>query len=121
EVTRVEGRVPDHIRGTYYVNGPARFGRAGRRYRNWLDGDGMVCALRFDVRIRFNSRYVRTRKLVAEEEAGRLLFRTFGTSFPGDRLRRGIVTESPANVSICRFDDRLLVFGEQSLPYAIDP
>jgi all-trans-8'-apo-beta-carotenal 15,15'-oxygenase len=121
EVTRVEGRIPEYIRGTYYVNGPARFARGEQVYRNWLDGDGMVCAVRFDGGVQFINRYVGTRKFTAEEEAGRLIFRTFGTSFPGDRLRRGIVMESPANVSVSSFAGRLLAFGEQSLPYAIDP
>lgn len=121
EVTRIDGQVPGYVRGTYYVNGPAGFGRAGRRYRNWLDGDGMICALRLGGDARFASRYVRTRKLVAEEEAGQPLYRTFGTAFPGDRLRRGIATETPANVSVYPFAGRLLAFGEQSLPYALDP
>ncbi|HEY4594936.1 MAG TPA: carotenoid oxygenase family protein, partial [Thermoanaerobaculia bacterium] len=44
---RVEGEIPAFLRGTYYLNGPARFERGGQAYRHWLDGDGMVCALRF--------------------------------------------------------------------------
>jgi all-trans-8'-apo-beta-carotenal 15,15'-oxygenase len=43
----VEGAVPAFLRGTYYLNGPARFERGGVRYRHRLDGDGMVCALTF--------------------------------------------------------------------------
>lgn len=121
EVNRVEGDLPEGLRGTYYVNGPACFGRGGRRYRHWLDGDGMVSALTLDSTPRVTSRYVRTRKRVAEEEAGELLFRTFGTNFPGDRLRRGVATESPANVSVYPFAGRLLAAGEQGLPYTLDP
>lgn len=123
EVTGVEGGLPGYLRGTYYINGPALFGRAGQRDRNWLDGDGMVCALSLDGEggARFANRFVRTRKFVAEQEAGRPLFRTFGTAFPGDRLRRGLATESPANVSVLPFAGRLLACGEQSLPYALDP
>ena len=39
DIRRVEGAVPRFVRGTYYLNGPARFSRGGRSYRHWLDGD----------------------------------------------------------------------------------
>jgi carotenoid cleavage dioxygenase-like enzyme len=118
----VEGELPPFVRGTYYLNGPARFARGGLRYRHWLDGDGMVCALHFGAGgIRFTNRFVRTQKLVTEESAGRPLFRTFGTAFPGDRLRRGVATESPVNVSVYPYRGTLLALGEQSLPVELDP
>ena len=47
EISGIAGRIPEWLRGTWYINGPARFERAGTRYKHWLDGDGMVCALRF--------------------------------------------------------------------------
>src|SRR5215208_3084293 len=122
DVERVEGRVPDFVRGAYYLNGPARFSRGGFRYKHWLDGDGMVCSLRFARgRARFTSRFVRTAKLAAEEADGRPLFRAFGTAFEGDRLKRGIALESPANVSVYPLFGGLLAFGEQGLPLALDP
>src|SRR5262245_53989752 len=46
-VDDVKGRVPPWVRGTCFLNGPARFARGSVRYRHWLDGDGMVCALDF--------------------------------------------------------------------------
>jgi carotenoid cleavage dioxygenase len=122
---RVEGTLPGSLRGTYYLNGPARFARAGLRYRHWLDGDGMVCALRFGGDggdgVHLTARFVRSAKLTAEEAAGRPLFRTFGTSFSGDRLVHGVALESPVNVSIIPWHDTLLAFGEQGLPYELDP
>ncbi|HEY9420310.1 MAG TPA: carotenoid oxygenase family protein, partial [Thermoanaerobaculia bacterium] len=118
----VEGSVPSWLRGTYYLNGPARFERGGVRYGHWLDGDGMVCALRFaEDGVRLTARYVRSRKLVEEEREGRALFRTFGTSFPGDCLVRGIALESPVNVSVYPYGGALLAFGEQGLPWELDP
>jgi carotenoid cleavage dioxygenase len=121
-VARVEGEVPAWLRGVYYLNGPARFERAGLRYRHWLDGDGMVCALRFaGAGVDFTARYVRGTKLAAEEEAGRPLYRAFGTAFPGDRLKRGIGLETPANVSVYRFGELLLAGGEQGLPWELEP
>jgi carotenoid cleavage dioxygenase-like enzyme len=46
EITGIEGRLPEWLRGSYFVNGPARFERAGRRCQHWLDGDGMVGSVR---------------------------------------------------------------------------
>jgi all-trans-8'-apo-beta-carotenal 15,15'-oxygenase len=122
EVVPSEGRVPDWVRGSYYLNGPARFFRGELAYRHWLDGDGMVRALHFQPSgIQFVSRFVSTRKRQIEEEAGRAVFRTFGTSFPGDRLRRNVMLEPPVNVSVYTLGARLLAFAEQSIPYQLDP
>lgn len=118
----VEGRLPSHLRGTCVLNGPGRFARGGLRYRHWLDGDGMVCALRFSGEgADITTRFVRSAKFIAEEKAGRPVFRTFGTSFEGDALLRGVGLESPANVSVYRYRGRLLAFGEQGLPWELDP
>ena len=115
--------LPDFLQGTYYLNGPARFGFGDRTYQHWLDGDGMVCALCFGEKvIRLRSRYIRCRKFDDERIAGRPLYRTFGTSFAGSRLNRvnnGL--ESPVNVSVYAFDGRLLALGEQGLPWELDP
>lgn len=120
EVT--EGAIPEWIRGTWYANGPARFRRGGAEYQHWLDGDGLVASLRFDgTAITFNHRFVRSTKFNAEEEADEALFRTFGTGFDGDRLARGIGLESPVNVSVQPFAGTLLAFGEQGIPWELDP
>jgi carotenoid cleavage dioxygenase-like enzyme len=118
-----EGYIPDYVRGTWYLNGPARFKRNGLDYRHWLDGDGMICAVHFDNNgIRFKSRYIRSRKLSDEENAGRPLFRTFGTTFQGSQMNRvGNALESPVNVSVYAMGDRLLACGEQGLPWELDP
>ena len=118
----IEGDIPKFIRGTYYMNGPARFSRGDFRYNHWLDGDGMVYALRFeDGLVEFTSRFIRSAKYVAEEEAGRPLFRAFGTAFESDRLKRGVMLESPVNVSVYSYAGTLLAFGEQCLPVELDP
>ena len=121
-IEEIEGEVPEFIRGTYYMNGPARFTRGTLRYNHWLDGDGMVCALRFESgRVEFSSRFIQSAKHTAEEEAGRALFRTFGTAFESDRLKRGLMLESPINVSVYPYAGTLLAFGEQGLPIELDP
>jgi all-trans-8'-apo-beta-carotenal 15,15'-oxygenase len=118
----IAGKLANFLRGNYYLNGPGRFVRGEVAYRNWLDGDGMVSALQFDGRhVLFTNRFVRTPKFVAEDEAGRPIFRAFGTSFAADRLKRGIATESPVNVSVYPYGQTVLAFGEQSLPIELDP
>ena len=121
-VEAAEGEVPAYLRGSYYVNGPAGRGRGDVRYRHWLDGDGMVAALHFtDDGVRFVCRFVRGTKYTDEEAAGESLFRAFGTRFEGDRLKRGIGLESPVNVSAWHWNGTLLAFGEQGLPWELDP
>lgn len=119
----VEGRIPSFVRGVYYLNGPARFGTKERPYQNWLDGDGMVCALSFAAgKVQLTNRYVRSTKFLTEQNSGVPVFRAFGTAFSGSRLNRannGL--ESPVNVSVYPFSDRLLAFGEQGLPWELDP
>lgn len=118
----IEGVVPEYLRGTCYFNGPATFARAGLRYRHWLDGDGMVCAVTFGRDgARLTNRFVRSEKFVREQAAGRPIFRTFGTAFAGDALKRGVGLESPVNVSAYPFGGALLAFGEQGLPWELDP
>lgn len=120
-VEKIRGTVPDYVRGNYYVNGPARFEKGDVVYRHWLDGDGMVCSLRFEADgVVFTNRFVRSTKYTEEAEAGRALYRSFGTRFEGDRLYRGVGLESPVNVSVYPFAETLLAFGEQGLPWELD-
>ncbi|HKW98859.1 MAG TPA: carotenoid oxygenase family protein [Bryobacteraceae bacterium] len=122
EITGIEGKIPAWLRGSYYVNGPARFERGPVRYRHWLDGDGMVCALHFTAEgVEFHNRFVRTRKLCGEEQAGKAVYRTFGTAFSGDQLRLNVMLEAPVNVSVYPYAGTLLAFGEQTLPIELDP
>jgi len=92
------------------------------RYRHWLDGDGTVCSLQFGGgQVQFTNRFVRSKKFKEESEQGRCLYRTFGTAFKDDQLKHGLGLESPANVSVYPFNGTLLAFGEQGLPYELDP
>ncbi len=118
----IEGRLPGYLRGTWYMNGPARFERGGLRYRHWLDGDGLLVAMRFSEHgVNVRTCFARGTKWRDEEEAGRPLYRAFGTSFAGDRLVHGVALASPLNVSAVPFAGRLLAFGEQGLPWDVDP
>jgi carotenoid cleavage dioxygenase-like enzyme len=122
DISGAHGRVPEWLRGSWYINGPARFERAGVRHQHWLDGDGMACSLCFsEGGMQFTNRFVETHKLQAEQAAGRFLYRAFGTTFVGDCLRRNVMLEPPVNVSIYPYAGRLLAMGEQTLPYELDP
>ena len=122
KIAGITGTIPKWLRGSYYMNGPARFARDGRQYQHWLDGDGMIRALHFsDDSVEFVARYIETVKLKDETAAGRFLYRGFGTAFPGDQLRHKLMLEPPVNVSVYAMAGRLLALGEQALPYELDP
>src|SRR5262249_35716179 len=122
ELTGLTGRIPEWVRGTYYCNGPARFLRNGRQYKHWLDGDGMILRVHFgEDGAHFTSRFVQTPKLIDEEAAREFLYRGFGTAWPGDKLRRNVMLEGPANVSVYTYNGHLLAFAEQSIPFDLDP
>ena len=82
----------------------------------------MLYALHFtDGGVHFANRFVQTRKRKDEEGEGRPVYRGFGTSFPNDRLRRGVMLEPPVNVSVYPFGEGVMAFGEQTLPMMVDP
>ena len=70
----VEGQLPRDLGGTYLRNAENPLQQPLGRYHPF-DGDGMVAAIAFeDGRARFTNRFVRTRGLLAEQEAGRALW-----------------------------------------------
>lgn len=122
EVVGCDGELPPELVGSYLLNGPGRFTAGEVRYRNWLDGDGMVLAVDLGggpPRVR--QRFVCTRKLDEERRAGRALYRAFGTRFAGDRLPPGATVASPVNLSAYPFAGAVLAFGEQGQPWALAP
>lgn len=122
-VVAIDGEMPAYLRGSYYAIGPGRFAVGDVRYRHWLDGDGVVLAVHVGARreARVVSRFVAGTKQRDESAAGSALYRAFGTAFAGDRLRRGLGLESPLNVSIHTWQGQLLAYGEQALPWRLDP
>ena len=122
---RVDGVTPQELRGVLYRIGPGLFDRDGLRRRTVLDGDGMVQSFTFHGNgVRYRNRFVRTKRYVAEEEAGKFLYPTWCTQAPGGFLSNvweaGEVT-SQASVTVYWMNDRLYAFDEGSLPYELDP
>lgn len=72
---RVIGEIPRDLAGTFVRNGAnPRFRQEGRHH--WFDGDGMLHAVQFeDGRAAYTNRWVRTAAFLAEEKAGKSLWR----------------------------------------------
>jgi len=115
EPMRVEGRVPDDLRGTLYRCGPARFGP----YIHWFDGDGAVTAVRFGSDVEGATRVVDTRWLRKERAANRQLYRSYAQLGRGWR-RWLTLPKNPANISVIPWDGQLLALWEAGLPIALD-
>uniref|UniRef100_UPI0025BCCCBF carotenoid oxygenase family protein n=1 Tax=Maricaulis sp. TaxID=1486257 RepID=UPI0025BCCCBF len=120
---RIHGRLPDGLAGMLYRNGPARFSRDGWRYRHWFDGDGMVNAWRLapGEPVSHRSRFVETRKWLAEEEAGRFLMPTFGSMPPAGQGMRGPDDMNAANTSVMMLDGQLMALWEGGSAWQLDP
>jgi all-trans-8'-apo-beta-carotenal 15,15'-oxygenase len=121
-VAEVEGRVPDGLAGTLYRVGPAKLDLA----HHLFDGDGLVSAVRFRPDgVSCGTRFVRTRKYLAEAAAGRPMARGFGTLRPGGPLRNILQTSTgtanAANTSLIFTAGRLLALWEAGHPWQIDP
>jgi len=121
----VEGKIPRELRGTLYRNGPGLFDRGGLRKRALFDGDGMVQAFRIhDQGVRYQNRFVRTRKYLDESAAGRFIYPSWSTQAPGGFWANFWAADnvlSQAGVTVMLFNGRLYAFDEGSLPYALDP
>ncbi|MEM7542452.1 MAG: carotenoid oxygenase family protein [Pseudomonadota bacterium] len=119
---RVEGRLPDNVRGSLYRNGPGLFERGGIRKRHLLDGDGLIQALHLDgADIRYLAKFVRTEKFTAEEEAGRYLYPTWSTLAPGTfKKNLGGRFKPQAGVTVVARKDALLAFDDVGYPYELD-
>ncbi|MEI6429676.1 MAG: carotenoid oxygenase family protein [Pseudanabaena sp. ELA607] len=123
-VEAVDGQIPADLRGTFLRNGPGLLDVGGERYGHPFDGDGMICALRFDGgRAHFRNRFVKTPEFLAEQKAGRILYRgVFGTHKPGGWWRNAfdLRIKNLANTNVVYQGEKLLALWEAALPYRLD-
>lgn len=121
----IDGEIPPDLQGTLFRNGPGLLEINGDRLRHPFDGDGMVCAITLTAgKAHFRNRYVRTEGFVAEQAAGRILYRgVFGTRKPGGWLANLLDQrlKNIANTQVIYWGDRLLALWEAALPYRLDP
>ncbi len=118
------GALPAALSGVYFRNGPGAMGVGSDRYDHPFDGDGMIArfALR-DGRLHYRNRFVRTREFVAERDAGRMLYRGFGTQLPGGPTANvfRLSFKNAANTGVVWHAGRLLALWEGGLPHLVDP
>lgn len=129
----VHGEIPSELNGGFYRNGPTWRRPSIQGCNAAFALDGMVQALVIrDGRADFRNRWVRTPKYVAEERAGRGLFRWADGDFGdwrswglGDVARDAYTTGVPQGtsaVNVVPFCGEILALGEQGTPpIALDP
>ena len=118
---RIEGRLPEALRGTFYRNGPAVHERFGVRYQHLFDGDGMVQAFRFDGRgVTHHAHVLATPKLSRETGAGRRLYSGFGTPIHDGAPVRRPDDVNTANISVLDHHGELLALWEAGSASVLD-
>jgi all-trans-8'-apo-beta-carotenal 15,15'-oxygenase len=124
-VDQVTGTIPTDLQGTLFRNGPGLMDIGGVSLQHPFDGDGMVCAFRFqDGRVHFRNRFVRTKGYLEEQAAGKILYRgVFGTPKPGGWLANifDIRIKNIANTQVLYWGNQLLALWEADRPYQLNP
>ncbi|MEO0341287.1 MAG: carotenoid oxygenase family protein [Bacteroidota bacterium] len=116
--------LPLGLKGTLFRNGNGRFEHLGVRYDHLFDGDGMLAKFVFkDGKVYYSNRHVRTDELEKEEQAGKMLYRSFGTNIPGGFSKNLMKTrfKNASNTSVIWHGGKLLSLWEGGLPHEIDP
>jgi all-trans-8'-apo-beta-carotenal 15,15'-oxygenase len=119
-----DARLPADLQGTIFRNGNGRFVHQGVRYDHLFDGDGMVTKFTFrDGRAYYSNRYVQTDEWQAEEAAGKMLYRSFGTNLPGGIWSNALKTQfkNASNTSVIWHGGKLLSLWEGGWPHELDP
>ncbi len=120
----VKGTVPKRLNGTLFRNGNGRHMHYGVKYQHLFDGDGMVSKYSIhDGIILYSNKHIKTAEFLKEEDAGKFLYRGFGTNKPGGLLKNllDMRFKNAANTSIAFHAGRLLALWEGGLPHLIDP
>ncbi|BDA40369.1 beta,beta-carotene 15,15'-dioxygenase [Coccomyxa sp. Obi] len=125
DTSMIEGSIPAELEGTLLRNGPGLFEVGGKPIGQPFDGDGMVCSWAFsDGHCFFRSRYVRTNDFMAEQEAGRMLYRgAFSAGNPsGGRFFNplDLRIKSIANTNVVHWGGRTFALHERDLPWELD-
>ncbi|WP_017324850.1 carotenoid oxygenase family protein [Synechococcus sp. PCC 7336] len=121
----IDGSLPTELVGTLFRNGPGGLDISGQDYGHPFDGDGAICAITFcGDKAHFRNRYVRTPEFLAEQQAGRILYRSvFGTQRAGGFWNNwfDFNFKNPANTNVVYQGGKLLALWEADVPYRLDP
>ncbi|MDP3274327.1 MAG: carotenoid oxygenase family protein [Deltaproteobacteria bacterium] len=120
----ISGEIPRDLVGVLFRNGPGTFELFGTRYGHLFDGDGHVQRLAFDgSTVRYRDRFVDTRERQREREAGRMLYRAFGSNRPGGMRANAFdpIFKNAANTTAFAHRGALYALWEAGLPHRLDP
>lgn len=126
EPLRVEGTIPDALRGTLVRTGPGLYELFGARVAHSFEADGALSAVRITgpsgaAAAHGALRILESEGLRAERDAGKALF-GMRTSYPR-RLWNGLrrVRKNTGNTALMQVRGRLFALVESSKPTEIDP
>lgn len=121
----IEGEIPPELQGTLFRNGPGLLDINGQRIHHPFDGDGMISRISFiNGRAHFRNRFVKTDGYLAEQKAGKILYRgVFGTQKPGGWLANifDFKIKNIANTNVIYWGNKLLALWEAAEPYQLSP
>ena len=124
--SNVTGTIPEELSGTLLRNGPALYEIGDKKIPQPFDGDGMAVSFCFPGGGRapfVANRFVRTDDFVAEQEAGKMLFRgAFSVGNPSGGFFFNpfdISVKRVANTGILNWAGRILALYERDLPYEL--
>lgn len=123
-IDEIEGAIPHDLEGTLFRNGPGLFSINGQKIGHPFDADGMVCAVTFkEGKAHFQNRYVQTEGYLKEQEAGKILYRGFGTQKPGGWLANIFDTnfKNAANTNVIYWGGKLWTLWEGGQPHQLNP
>ena len=124
---RVDGRLPDWLRGGLLLNGPALWDLPKGSYRHWFDGLAMLHRVQFDAgRVHYRSRFVQSEDYKKSIAAQAPAFGAFDTRDPESFIERlkhfgkPRVTDNPA-VVMSRIGERWFATTETPFLVGFDP
>ena len=124
-IDEIEGEIPQNLEGTLFRNGPGLLDIQGIPLQHPFDGDGMISAISLKTgQAHFRNRFVRTEAYLAEQKAGKMLYRgVFGTQKPGGWLNNAFDfrLKNIANTNIIYWGDKLLALWEAAEPHRLNP
>ncbi|AKU91801.1 carotenoid oxygenase family protein [Vulgatibacter incomptus] len=121
EPLRVEGRLPEGLRGTLFRAGPGLFERFGKPVAHAFETDGAITAVRFGDGMALGAtRIVESAGYRDEEAAGRFLYNSSASWLDRMRIARRGSSKSTGNTSAFLWQDRLFGLMEGGLPQEMD-
>lgn len=121
EPLRVEGRIPEDLRGTLYRAGPGLFERFGKNVAHAFETDGALTAVRFTGNgVQGASRIVESAGYREEEAAGKFLHNSSASWLDRMRTARRGASKTTGNTTAYLWQDRLFALMEGGLPQEMD-